>query len=247
MDVNIVDFREHFLSGDSIGASGSAPIGEQGWHGDSNPYSSELQIPGEPGHPGIVRIRTTGQGPSTYPGFARLACGNSTAAHVHSGDITRFRAIIRVGEPNGDGDFTDEGIFVGFGVKPDAYLGGPDLGNDCIFFSFRPSANAKWQAGCQTMNPLTGLPDTTLVTSSGADLALNTWYVLEAVNTAGSWEFFVDGVSIGTVNTNVPNDVMTPQFRITTQQVHATGYAIDLDCDEFAHRLTLSNPGLNDW
>lgn len=246
MNINNLDFREHFIGGDNSGsAQGANPIGAAGWNYDS----LGVFVPGEENHPGIVRLSTAGQGTGyPYPSFARLVCGNSDAKFVHSSNLTRFRSVLRFSEPNADGDFTDEGIYTGFGVSSNTYPGNPDMGPESIFFSFRASVNPKWQATCQFTDPEFGVQATT-ITDTGADVALNTWYILEGVNTGGVWEFFVDGVSIGTVSTNVPVASLTPQFRLRTEQVHETGYMIDLDCDEFAYRLATTSPlpGIVGW
>lgn len=251
--IHSLDFREHFIGGDGLSVGvpgmGNATAGQTGWSWEvGNVYDIEQRVnPGEPNHPGIAKLRTRGQG-TEFPSYARLSAGGDNAFPVHPQNITRFRSILRIVEPDGDGDFTDEGIFTGFGTRPNFFFGNSDLGNDGIYFSFRPNVSSKWQAGCQaTVDPENFTTAATLITSSGPDVALDTWYVLEAVQAEGSWEFFVDGDSMGSVNTNVPTISLTPMYRIVTQMQHPTGYMIQLDCDEFAYRLAMDNPGLPDW
>lgn len=254
LNTDSLEFREHFLSGDTPGSAipglGLATVGSTGWSWEVAEFHDTIQrtVTSEPNHPGIVRLRARGQGLSA-PGLGRLSMGNDNSTPIHVQNVQRFRSILRVVEPDADGDFTDEGVFTGLGSAPAFYFGGSDLGGDCIFFSFRPSASPKWQAGCQVMDMNTFTATQTMITSSGPDIALDTWYVLEAVQlTPGEWEFFVDGTSMGTVNTNVPDMPLTPQYRILTQMQHATGYNIQVDCDEFAYRLGMSGiPGIAGW
>ena len=257
LNTDSLEFREHFLGGDGLGTgipgTGVATAGITGWSWEvGDPFDNESRVnPGEPNHPGIARLRVKGQGTS-MPGYARLSAGGENAFPVDPTNIARFRSILRVVEPDGDGDFTDEGVFTGFGARPNFFFGNSDLGNDGIYFSFRPSVSPKWQAGCQRgLDPVNDPfgKEGTIITSGGPDIALNTWYVLEAVQTTpGEWEFFVDGVSIGVINTTVPTVALTPMYRIVTQMQHATGYLIQVDCDEFAYRLSMSGiPGIPGW
>lgn len=238
-DINTFDFREHFEGGDNSGQSqGGAPAGMAGWNYDQLQFEAVL---GEENHPGIIRFFAQGQGVGN-PIFSRLVNGNNDSKGIHMSNVTRWRAILRFSEPNGDGDFTDEGIYVGFGASSNTFTGSANLGSNCVFFSFRAGVSPKWQATCQAVDLNLGELFTTITDSGGTDVALDTWYVLEAVQTANVWEFFVNGVSFGTIDTNVPLVALTPQFRIRTEGVHETGYVVNCDADEFAYRWTSTSP-----
>jgi|SRR5688572_2210349 len=257
LSTDSLEFREHFIAGDGLGTGiPGAPFANAGVNGWSwevgDPFDSEQRInPGELNHPGIVRLRVRGQG-TAMPCYARLSAGGENAFPLHPSNVLRFRSVLRVVEPDGDGDFTDEGVFTGLGARPNFFFGNSDLGNDGIYFSFRPSVSPKWQAVCKRgLDPINDPfgTESTTVTSTGPDIALDTWYVLEAVQaTPGEWEFFVDGSSIGTINTTVPTVALTPMYRIVTQMQHETGYMVQVDCDEFAYRLAMSGiPGISGW
>lgn len=104
------------------------------------------------------------------------------------------------------------------------------------------SAGANWTNGvCFELNPSSGRWEgqckdggtTTTVSDAGAAApAVDTWAKLSWVYTPGGTpqvEFFVDGVSIGVVTTNLPTAVLNPIFRVTSDAgaVAAPGLLVD--------------------
>lgn len=104
------------------------------------------------------------------------------------------------------------------------------------------SAGANWTNGvCFELNPSSGRWEgqckdggtaTTVSDAGAAAPAVDTWAKLRWVYTPGGTpqvEFFVDGVSIGVVTTNLPTAVLNPIFRVTSDAgaVAAPGLLVD--------------------
>ncbi len=135
-------------------------------------------------------------------GVVSLTVGTPASSLIRSIDDTwafglgamHFRASIRTPAALSDGTNTWI-LMVGFRLSGDSSSAFPKAG-----FRYTHGENSgKWRHG-------TNDGTTTNANDSGVTLAVDTWYKFEIVaNAAGtSLEFFIDGVSVGTVTANIP-------------------------------------------
>lgn len=190
-------FRDHFLTGDSPGlATASGNIG-LGWY---SPATSDFAIqrwPGEENHPGVLLLSTSTTANAVNGSMALTGVGTTT--QFTASNVQQFRAQVRTPV-----SLDSMSIIVGFGSEGHTASNADDLGAHGVFFLFN-SGNARWRGATQ-LNSVN-----TAVSGSGPLVLPSTWYILEARVGGGEWEFFVNGVLIGTVATNVPTtQLVTP-------------------------------------
>jgi hypothetical protein len=122
-------------------------------------------------------------------------------------------------------------FYVQFG---DGYVSSDN--NDGVYFKYSDNVNSgKWQLLCSSGG-------TTTTADSGITVAADTWYKLRAViNAAGtSVEFFIDGVSVGTITTNIPtgtSNLVSPCVR-ALKKLGTTNRLLYCDYITFQQLLT---------
>lgn len=177
-------------------------IAEEFWHatatrfdgglgdGSSGGGSIALVTSGEVGHPGTI-LCTTAAG-SGNAGYNHV---NATTVLLGSG---KWRTTVIVKTPAAVSDGTNT-YTLAFGLGDN----GPFGGTDSVQIRYAHSVNSgKWQGACRS----NGAGNETLL-DLNVTLVAATWYCLEIeVNAAASSvEFFTDGVSRGTIATNIPS------------------------------------------
>ena len=234
------DFREHFLGG-GYNPQGAAIrdglAGSLGWSKNNIAGDESSDGLSEIDHPGIWRVRI---GTTTAAVNVITILGSSAISRfqLHPGNIARFRLIVRISPSNTE--MANQSVILGFGIDSNtAPVAADNLGTDGIFWMFS-AASSKWQAITRS-----GGTSNTVTASSLADVAQDTWYVLEGVNTGGTWEFFVNATSIGTSSSNVPTAILNPQLKLRKA---ATGQSrlkqVDVDEVYFRTRTVTPLPGL---
>lgn len=166
----------------------------------------------EAGHPGIFNCLTG----TTTTGHGTFASGGSSVAII-GGGVVRWSAVLRPSTlSNGTNTYT---IRSGWCSALNAN------GTEAIMFRYTDSVNSgNWEAVCRNSNAET-------VISSSVPVASATWVKLSwEANSAGTEvEFFIDDVSIGTINTNVPTTGMRflPLSVVKSAGTNARGCEID--------------------
>lgn len=194
-----------FLFEDFSGNSTSA--GQYTWSNQSSGAGAAVtNVAGEADHPGIRQF-TTG---TTAAGFAGLNT-RTTFIDPDGGDCCRM--ILRLS--------ANTGIILRLGIQ-DTFTGA-DV-TDGYYFEFDPATSANWLM-------CTAAGGSRTKTASSSAVAATTWYRLDiVVNSANtSVEFFVDGVSIGTVATNIPTNTTGVTLMIQNDGVSTTSVNCDLD------------------
>lgn len=235
------EFREHFIGGgyNPAGAATlSSRIGSEGWSKSNIVGDTSSDGTSELDHPGIWKVQISS---TTAAVDVITYLGDDTVSRrqLHPTNIARFRIIARIAPSNTE--MANQSVILGFGVDSGATPAAADtLGANGIFFMFS-AASTKWQAITRASST-----NTTVTASALADVAQDTWYVLEGVRTSGTWEFFVNGTSIGSSSTNVPTAIMGPQLKLR-KAITGAGRLKQVDVDEFYFRTrtATSLPGLS--
>lgn len=165
-------------------------------------------------HPGILR-NTTG---ATSGNNSRVHLNNTaTGSSVMANQVADFMWIVSVP--------TITSIIVKVGICQDASDGAAGTyGTNAVWFEFSSAANANWRAFTRSGSTSSTALNTTVAVTAG------NWYVLRAVrNGTSNWEFFVNGVSRGTIATNLPTTAVNVACTVQT----ATGSARSVDIDYF--------------
>lgn len=143
---------------------------------------------GEASEPGLITLSTG----TTTTGYYFLRRGGATG-YLFSGGVFTFTQRVKIPTlSDGTETFT---VYSGFSD-------GAGDGTDGIFFRYtHGTVSGNWQGVCRNNNSESGSTLNTAVPVVAA-----TWYKLTfVVNAAGtSVEFFIDGVSVGTITTNIP-------------------------------------------
>jgi hypothetical protein len=178
--------------------------------------------------------------------------GYNSSGILNFNSLTRFRFVVQTPRAAGDNAMgtaydVGNGDVVGFGlgfVKNLAIVPSSFVYFRGLYFWFDFIQGTKWNVSAASADVFS-IPDpaVTTITDTGADVTGNTWYVLEGVNTAGTWEFFVDGVSVGTISTNLPTG------ESVGPNITNSASTNEVNSDRITYRTQTVNalPGLSDW
>lgn len=223
---------DDFLGGktETIDASlqGFACIGELNWTYFSSVGSTNENIQhvdGTTGRPGIIRISSGGTN-----AIAGIVLGSSSNLTVIAGNALEAGATstnTSIGPMNqGNWSLTASylpeattDIVVEFGLVANTEIG--DLTpNDGIFFRLDTAVDANWHGVCRAA----GVEST--IGSVAATTAFKKFEIIQ--NAAGtSVEFLIDGVSLGSIATNIPSSQGIPMFTFSPNT--ATNRYIEID------------------
>lgn len=158
--------------------------------------ASMTQKDAEASHPGI-QVYNTGAATNESAGFMSPSQEVNGKFPIYlGGGRVHFTTWIRLPTLS---DGTDTYSIIMGMSNAATYAGTP---TDAIYFTYSSTINSgKWRGVCTEDSASTNVDDT------GTAVAGNTWYRLDFEVNAGasSVEFFVDGTSIGTCGTNVPD------------------------------------------
>lgn len=168
-----------WIKDDFTGNSNNA--GEYTWTNVASGGGSVANDAGVLNHPGVRRCNTAAANPSQGGFLTR------TAFNLPNGNDT-FEGIIQVSATTG--------IIVRVGLHD---ISSTSDAVDGIYFEYDPSTSANWLMVASSNSSRTKTASSSLVNAL-------TWYRLKIVSNAAndSIEYFVDGVSIGTVTTDIP-------------------------------------------
>lgn len=188
-------------------------------------------IVSEAGHPGILRI-TTG---TDATGWGYIGASGANGGGIHSvylGDgAVHFTSWVRLSALS-DGTTT---YHVTIGLDSCTFGAGCTPA-DGVRMTYTDSVNSgKWRGVCTEDTAATNVDDT------GSAVAATTWYRIDIeVNAAASSaEFFVDGTSIGSCGSNVPdtNDPVSPNLTIV-KTLGGSSRNFDIDAIKFYGSMT---------
>ncbi len=178
--------------------------------------SGDLHVSAAAGGSVTGTVLLGGTIPENHPGVWQVNTGPGSAAgraFVLSGIISPFHFGISTG-PTRIGWWVNSGLLLSTAVQRYVSRAGagsitlPNTINFGVFFEYQDDENGgRWQAVTQD-----GIGQTTVDT--GVTVGVFTWYKLEyEVNAAGtSVEFFIDGVSVATITTNIPAGITYDLF-----------------------------------
>jgi len=183
--------------------------GELGWtFSGSDTATSQT---GVAGHPGILQLAS---GPTSGNTSAIVSGAANTTGILLQGDCAGFIWVIRF--PSAA--LTNYNVWLGLFADSSA---ANIATTEAIGFKFVQSESAKWQGWTRTGSNEEEDIDT------GADVALNTWYQVEARNAAGTWTMYVNGSSIGSASTYVPAGAL--QLAAVVKTSTGTTKLVDID------------------
>lgn len=229
-----VTFFDDFLAGksevlnDSIVGAGA--IGALNWTfvGD-NERGSCIQVLGSTGRPGVIRMESAGSND-----IVGLFLGYSNNLEVINNGGTDFltqsatNVMTSIGAMNQGSLHAITSFFpnattsihaiVGFVVSTNVLDITPTSG---IYFELDTAVDANWRGVCRNAS--------TSSTTAGTVAATTAYKKFEIlVNGAGtSVDFLIDGVSLGTVSTNIPSTNGVPMYQY--QQLSASARNLDID------------------
>lgn len=210
-------------------ASGSEDVDEIGnycWRnsnaGTGNQFS---RFSGVSGHPGILRL----QGGTVDAGRSAIHLGD-TGLHfmVLGGGVIRYGCVVRLTGVLSTHEMTIAGL-------GDVFAAVGDQNNGVYFQVLGGGApDTNWHLVAANSGTRTRL-------NSGIAFVSGNWIKLEfEVNASGtSIEGFIDGLSIGTITTNIPAGAISPVFK--TDGI-AAGVAIPFDVDLFRLKQVFTTP-----
>jgi hypothetical protein len=97
------------------------------------------------------------------------------------------------------------------------------LGSQFVLFSHVASTGANWLIQTSTPGAVSTLTNTGITVTTG-------WHVLgieHVFQAAEAWNFFLDGVLIGSITTNLPAGLLVPGAQITTRTAATRGFLVD--------------------
>lgn len=175
------------------------------------------------------------------PGILRLHTGASAAGRGVRSLANAFSGVVAAGFIIGNGPITVE-----MRVRIDTLSTGTEefstvlglsdqtnLDTNAIRFLYQRTVSTNWLISAMAGGVATN-------TSSGVPVVAGVWYKLRyEINALGtSVEYFIDGVSVGTVTTNIPAGVIiTPTMRCV-KSIGTTGRYTDVDYYYLYQRLT---------
>jgi SO2946-like, C-terminal domain len=141
---------------------------------------------GEVGHPGVVTMSTS----TSATGRASLRTDHQAILLDPASDLTVAEWVLKI--PTLSTGSERYQLRAGF---LDVESGAP---TDGVYFEYDDSVGAFWRIGARSGS--SGTPSNTATT-----VAINTWYTLRVELTGvTSAEFLINGISVGTVSTNIP-------------------------------------------
>lgn len=182
-----------FIADDYTKGSGAFPVGNGvvGIAGDGGGFRSAGAIIDKSNHPGVWGM---GTGTTSVDGRCFIISGSATTTNVGGGGIVRSGTTLYV---EGNLSTALQRYRIGVGLLAMSF--GPPAIVEGIGFVYSDNINGgRWQGVCHD-----GVQSSL---DTGITVAANGWYRLEfEVNADGtSVEFFIDGVSVGTITTNIP-------------------------------------------
>lgn len=215
--VDIVD--DFFPQGNNI-------VGVFQWNTTVNTPGTATQ-----GHPGVERMpASTGVGFPNYMYLGAFNGSTNTGVFVLGGGLFSLNFVpnlIAISNP------TDSyNIYIGLMDIP-SIVNGVIPPSDGIYFTYTDTVNSgNWQ-----IVTVASTVSTTANTAVAADANYNNFGLV--INAAGtSVEFFINGVSVGTIVTNIPSANLSPVIYINPTNGNPIGFDIDL----FYSRLILTTP-----
>lgn len=166
---------------------------------------------------------------AAHPGSLRLVVPLGTSGGLCMGDLPTeaiwnpatllgFRCIVRLVTANPASDYD-----VSIGLGDDISNTGASLNLGANSLSFFTSATVpSWRRVRRAAGVETGI-------NGAATLLAGNWYVLEYMNTAGTWEGFVNGASVGSGATNVPTALMNFGLLVQDDGGGTTDFVVDID------------------
>lgn len=215
---NGVQLFEDFISGgSSTSGSASAIFGALGWswlgNGDVNYQTTNIAS-----HPGVITLGTT----SGATNYSTIAVGGKTATGSYGGNgswlidsTDSFTMHWWVRFPNLSTAAQRYASYIGFCIGDTSE---PASG---IYFTYSEATSANWIIK-------TGNSGVYSTTTTSTAVASNTWVKLTITLSSGTAEYFVDGVSVGTLNTNLPTGVLAIRAGIR-KTAGSTARTIDID------------------
>ncbi len=215
---NGVQLFEDFISGgSSTSGSASAIFGALGWgwlgNGDVNYQTTNIAS-----HPGVITLGTT----SGTTNYSTIAVGGQTATGSYGGNgawlidsTDSFTMHWWVRFPNLSTAAQRYASYIGFCIGDTSE---PASG---IYFTYSEATSANWIIK-------TGNSGVYSTTTTSTAVASNTWVKLTITLSSGTAEYFVDGVSVGTLSTNLPTGVLAIRAGIR-KTAGTTARTIDID------------------
>lgn len=199
----------------------------------ANTYNSELcwnvtgTISGTPaldaGHPGIVGNASLGAGAV----YALTSTTNSTQM-IFGGGILSCNWVFKI---NTLSDVTNT---YGFAIGMTDFSGTADMTNG-VYFRYSSATNSgNWQIVTAAASVRT--------TTNSAVAATTGWHNAGFImNAAGnSVEFFMDGVSLGTITTNIPTAQIAPSFTLARTAGTIAAQSLNFDLMYLTQTLTVA-------
>ena len=190
--------KDLYMEDDFFGMLSSGnPTSATGWEANNNGTGATATIQNNPTiadatHPGTVTL-TTGTVATNYSGLIASQNNNQGGILLGGGELNQYWIINVPVLSNGTDRFSVLAGLMMFNSTPTI--------NSGVWFGYIDNVNG----GAFTINTANNGSVTTTNSTAAAVIA-NTWYKLHInVNAAGTLvTFFVNGVSVGTVSTNIP-------------------------------------------
>jgi len=221
---NETSFFDEFIGSDQVSLAAAAREISRGWRVD-NPggasttnYSSAV-LSGN--HPGII-IVTSGSAGGNY---CNLSLASNVALVLGGGQI-QFEFLIHIPVlSNATNEYIQRW---GFGDTS-----GANQANG-VYFSYDRASSGNF------FRIVTANASTRTTTVTGTAVAAGTWYKLRAViNAAGtSVEYFINGISVGTIATNIPTLPISPFMH----SIRSAGGPSSFYIDYFYMQQTFTTP-----
>jgi len=204
--VTTIDMSEEFIAG--LLTTGN--IGNLSWSFLTTAPTYQASVAN---HLGIRRL-TTSTTINTVNAFYLGSAANND--NIQFGDLCDFTFVIRIS------DISTMAAFVGAMDAMTTAVGNQDR----YGFSFIAGTDTYWMM-------TTGSGSASTRTATNITVVANTWYTLRVVRTSTGVDYYINGVSKGTITTTLPDTALSFGFHLQTLAA-AARY---LDCDFF--RMTL--------
>lgn len=201
--------KDLYMEDDFFGMlSSGSPTSATGWEANNNGTGATAGIQNNPTiadatHPGTITL-STGSILTNYSGLIASQNNNQGVLLLGGGEINQYWIINIPVLSNGTDRFSVIAGLMMFNSTPTV--------NSGIWFGYVDNVNG----GAFTINTANNGSVTT-TNSTSAAVTANTWYKLRInINAAGTLAtYFVNGVSVGTISTNIPVTTGSNNFFIT--------------------------------